>query len=81
MRTKIETTNTVNGLLEHGGICGRIVSYDAAEIAKIMDCTEAEASKMDGSEIVPGTSQVNLAAYLNYHGYKGHVVRTGHIIQ
>jgi hypothetical protein len=79
-RTKIETTNEWNGMRIQGGICGRIVSYPAATIAEIMDCDEAEAADMDGDEMVPGCDGTTLRQYLNYHGYKGHVIRKGHEI-
>lgn len=77
MRTQIETTNSVDGMLEQGGVCGQIISYDATEIAKIMECDEAEAAEMDGDEIVPGTSNVTLRQYIEFNGIEGYVVRKG----
>jgi hypothetical protein len=77
MRTMIETTSRIDGLLEQGGVCGRIVSYDAATIATIMDCSEAEAARMTGNEIVHDTDHCTLREYLAYHGIAGHVVRKG----
>lgn len=76
-KTKIETTNRIGDCLEQGGVCGRIVSYDAAEIAKIMECDIDEAAEMDGDEDVPGCDGVTLREYLDYHGIKGHVISKG----
>ena len=81
MRTRIETTNRVMGMLECGGVCGRIISYPASVIADIMDCTEEEAATMDGSEIVPRTEHVTLIEYVDYVGIVGHVIRCGDLIQ
>lgn len=80
-RTRIETTHRVNDMLEQGGISGRVETYPASLIAGIMECSEDEAAKMDGSEYVPRTEYVTLWHYLNFHQIKGHVVRKGHIIQ
>ncbi|HPD32287.1 MAG TPA: hypothetical protein PLL20_20015 [Phycisphaerae bacterium] len=81
MRTRIETTNRKYGALEQGGVCGRIVSYDAAKIADIMRCEIAQAANMTGDEIVPGTDYCRLREYLAYHNVPGHVVRKGIRIQ
>jgi hypothetical protein len=80
MRTHIETTNRVNDMLEQGGICGRVVTYDAAEIAKIMRCTIAEAADMTGTELVPGYDCMTLAEIIDYQGLIGHVVCKGTVI-
>jgi len=81
LTTKIETTNTVYGCLEQGGVSGRVVSYDASLISDIMECTPEEASEMDGEEMVPGLDGINLWQYLNHHNPPCHVIRKGHIIQ
>lgn len=81
MKTTIKTTNRINGMLEQGGVCGKVVKYPAALVSEIMECDISTASKMDGSEKVP-YCQVQLADYLDYHHSNlGKIIRKGIKIQ
>lgn len=85
-RIKVEITNMINGCLEQGGVCGRVVSYPLYLVAEIIgdmypeDLLDMHPEDLANME-VPGTD-CRLADYLAYHhGDQCHVVRKGTKIQ
>lgn len=43
----IETTNKVNGMLEQGGVCGRVESYPLADAMELLGMTRDEIAAAD----------------------------------
>ena len=72
----IETTNTINGCLEQGGICGRVDRYDRAKAAELIGCDPADVPE---TYEVPGYNHVT-AREMIQRNLNGRCVRRGQVI-
>ncbi|OQB95877.1 MAG: hypothetical protein BWX80_04234 [Candidatus Hydrogenedentes bacterium ADurb.Bin101] len=88
MKTKrvlVETTNTLQGCLEQGGICGLIESYPADEVAKYLtdwaDLLDEETGMLDGTYGDAETGYCPIGDVLRERAAGRHVVRRGTIIE
>lgn len=52
-RVLVETTNKVNGMLEQGGVCGRVVAYPLDGVLKATGLTRAEIDEADADDQAP----------------------------
>lgn len=78
-RVIIETTNTVNGCLEQGGVCGKRVSYPAADVARVLGIEVSEIELYDTDDEAPGRD-CTVGQALAHELGEGHIIRRGELI-
>jgi len=82
-RVIIETTNTVHGCLEQGGVCGRRVSYLLADIRHLLSDSQVHMAKtqdIDSAQFAEGYEGITIRQAIHYEGIAGHVVSRGVVI-
>ena len=87
MKTKpvqVETTNTLHGCMEQGGVCGLIESYPADEVAKYLtdwaDLLDEE-GRLDGTYADAETGYCPIGDVLRERAAGRHVIRRGTVIE
>jgi len=86
-RVKIETTNRANGMLESGGVCGRVLSYPVRCVVDALDFDANTTTNHDWSETIDGNTMIypagiTLASWLEmYYPDDCKVIRRGTIIE
>lgn len=77
----VETTSRVSGMLEQGGVCGRVVSYPLADACKVTGMTAQALAAADEHDSAPGYV-VSIADLLaSKLSSKTRVIRRGQVIQ
>lgn len=76
----IETTNTVNGMLEQGGVCGQVMAYPLDDVVQATGLTRDEIAEADPDDAAPGYEAASIRQVCEHH-VKGRVVRRGTRIQ
>lgn len=74
----LETTHRAHGMLEQGGISGRVVAYDRAKVAAVLAVPISALETMDENDCAPGrlvSSREIIETEL-----QGRVLRKGHRI-
>lgn len=74
----IETTHRVHGMLEQGGVSGRVVAYDRARVAGLLGVSISDLKSMRLDDLAPG--YVVTVGQLIEHHLLGRVIRRGHRI-
>lgn len=72
----IETTNTVNGMLEQGGVCGRVVSYPLSGVMRATGLTRDEIEAADEDDDAPSHDGLTISQACEYE-VTGRVIRKG----
>ena len=75
----IETTHRVHGMLEQGGICGRVVAYDRTRVAGLLGVSTTALASLQLDDVAPG--HMVTVRELIEHRLQGRVVRRGERIQ
>lgn len=76
----IEVTNTRDGCLEQGGVCGRLDRYDLGDVLSATGMTLEELSESSEDDLCVGFESVNIRDVIEYHCRPVGVVK-GHLIQ
>lgn len=76
----IETTNKCLGCLEVGGVCGRVESYPASEVARVLGCTVPQLEDIDADDDAEGYDGLRVRDVIE-HNLRGRVVRRGQRIE
>ena len=71
----LETTHRTHGLLESGGVIGRLVAYPRADVAKLLGIDDAELPNYDETTLPNGYTIT--ARELISHHLRGRVLRRG----
>lgn len=79
-RVHVEITNRVNGMLEQGGVCGRVVSYPLEGVIKATGLTKDQIATADQSDLCPAYNGITIAEACD-HEMNPTIVRVGHIIE
>ena len=77
----IETTNTVNGMLEQGGISGRIMAYPIAAAAKACGLTVEQLRVADLGDDAPSYKYQTTICEAIERECAGRCIRRGSVIQ
>ena len=84
-RVQVETTNTLHGCMEQGGVCGLIESYPADEVAKYLtdwaDLLDEETGRLDGTYGDAETGYCPIGDVLRERAAGRHVIRRGTVIE
>jgi len=75
----IETTHRVRGMLEQGGVSGRVVAYDRARVAGLLGVSIDALKSMRLDDLAPGY-MVSIRELIQER-LQGRTVRRGHRIQ
>ena len=78
-RLLVDRTDRVYGLLEQGGVCGQVVSYDLAAAERVTGMTRAELAAADETDYAAGCEM--RIRQLLAHELEGRVVRRGDLIR
>jgi len=80
---KVETTNRCYGMLEQGGVCGRIVGYAIDDVVRItgIDKDELEAELWDEDDECPSNEGCTVRQMIESHLNPARVFARGTIIQ
>lgn len=81
-RVLLETTNMVAGMLEQGGISGRIESYPLVSVMAVAGMTREELAAADPEDAAPAyVGYVSIREAIARELGDGLVIRRGHRIQ
>ena len=76
----VETTNTVYGMLEQGGIQGRIVAYPVDQVIEATGLSRDELEELESAHELLDNPVATLAQLIDYSGIPGRVIRRGAVI-
>ena len=77
----IETTNTINGMLEQGGICGMKIAYPIDVCERVTGLTAAELAAAKESDSPKGYTEGITLREIIEHAAKGRIISKGVIIK
>lgn len=77
----IETTHRVHGMLEQGGVSGRVVAYPIESVQRVTGLTAEQIRSASEHDICPGFSCATIREIIERCCVTGRVVRRGHRIQ
>lgn len=77
----IETNHRVHGMLEHGGISGRVVAYPIESVQRVTGLSAEQIRSADEHDRCPGYSCATIREIIERCCVTGRVVRRGHRIQ
>lgn len=77
----LETTHRMHGMLEQGGVSGRVVAYPIESAVRVTGMTEQQLRSARETDICRGYSGVTIREVIEQCCVTGRVVRRGHRIQ
>jgi hypothetical protein len=78
----IDTTHTVHGCLEQGGIAGRVVAYPIDDACRVTGLTRAELAAAEPDDAAPAYACLSVRQAIEHNlSHKERVVRRGDVIE
>lgn len=80
-RVLIERTDRKLGCLLQGGVCGRVTSYQVADVCRVTGLEPDDMEDAELSDSAPAYDYITVGEAIQHNLGDGHVVRRGQLIQ